>query len=80
MSGYSLFTKKVLNDANYTVWIDEAGIRAGHKWRNEIADGIQVHFKLQILFEKVRGDSCWYRYLSCMKDQTKQLAEMPACN
>lgn len=24
------------------MWIDEAGIRAGHKWRNEIADGIQV--------------------------------------
>lgn len=32
----------LLNEANYTVWIDEAGIRAGHKWRNEIADGIQV--------------------------------------
>ena len=25
------------------MWIDEAGIRAGHKWRNEIADGIQVY-------------------------------------
>lgn len=33
--------KFLLNEANYTVWIDEAGIRAGHKWRNEIADGIQ---------------------------------------
>ena len=32
----------LLDEANYTVWIDEAGIRAGHKWRNEIADGIQV--------------------------------------
>ncbi|KAL5470853.1 hypothetical protein EMCRGX_G028891 [Ephydatia muelleri] len=32
--------KIALNDALYTVWIDEAGIRAGHKWRNEIADGI----------------------------------------
>jgi len=26
------------------VWIDEAGIRAGHKWRNEIADGVQAGF------------------------------------
>ena len=25
------------------MWIDEAGIRAGQKWRNEIADGIQVN-------------------------------------
>ena len=24
------------------MWIDEAGIRAGQKWRNEIADGIKV--------------------------------------
>lgn len=33
--------KNSLNEAGYSVWIDEAGIRAGHKWRNEIADGIQ---------------------------------------
>ena len=35
-------TQAALNEAGYSVWIDEAGIRAGHKWRNEIADGIQV--------------------------------------
>ena len=40
--GTSILKQKALNDALYTVWIDEAGIRAGHKWRNEIADGIQV--------------------------------------
>ena len=28
--------------ADYTVWIDETGIRAGQKWRNEIASGIHV--------------------------------------
>ena len=37
-----LLKQKALNNALYTVWIDEAGIRAGHKWRNEIADGIHV--------------------------------------
>jgi hypothetical protein len=34
--------QSVLNEGGYSVWIDGAGIRAGHKWRNEIADGIQV--------------------------------------
>lgn len=34
--------QSMLNEEGYSVWIDEAGIRAGHKWRNEIADGIQV--------------------------------------
>ena len=24
------------------MWLDETGIRAGQKWRNEIADGIKV--------------------------------------
>ena len=42
MSLFPLPLQKVLNEENYTVWIDGAGIRAGHKWRNEIADGIQV--------------------------------------
>lgn len=35
-------TQRALNGSGYTVWIDEAGIRAGQKWRNEIADGIKV--------------------------------------
>ena len=39
---FHIFAQRVLNEENYTVWIDTAGIRAGHKWRNEIADGIQV--------------------------------------
>ena len=34
--------QKALNDGKYSVWIDEAGIRAGQHWRNEIADGIEV--------------------------------------
>ncbi|XP_065911545.1 uncharacterized protein [Dysidea avara] len=38
---FSRKIKAALNEAGYSVWIDEAGIRAGHKWRNEIADGIQ---------------------------------------
>ena len=37
-------SQQALNNAGYTVWIDEAGIRAGHKWRNEIANGIQVSY------------------------------------
>jgi len=32
----------MLNQGGYSVWIDETGIRAGQKWRNEIADGIKV--------------------------------------
>ena len=38
------FTQKVLNSGGYSVWVDETGIRAGQKWRNEIAVGIKVCF------------------------------------
>ena len=51
--------QKVLNEKNYTVWIDMAGIRAGQKWRTEIAHGIHVskhpslyhlcHFESQLM-------------------------------
>ena len=34
--------QEALNAADYSVWIDEAGIRPGHKWRNEVADGIEA--------------------------------------
>lgn len=37
----SVCLQSVLTEAHYSVWIDEAGIRAGQNWRNEIADGIQ---------------------------------------
>ena len=36
--------QRVLNEGGYTVWIDTAGIRAGQKWRTEIAHGIHVMF------------------------------------
>ena len=35
------------------MWIDGAGIRAGHKWRNEIADGIQVSLVCWLLLMSV---------------------------
>ena len=34
--------QNALTGANYSVWIDEAGIRAGAKWRDAIANGIEV--------------------------------------
>ena len=34
--------QRTLNDGGYSVWIDTAGIRAGQKWRTEIANGIHV--------------------------------------
>jgi hypothetical protein len=33
--------RTALAESNYSVWIDEAGIRAGAKWRDEIANGIE---------------------------------------
>ena len=48
-SVYNSSSQSLLNEANYSVWIDEAGIRAGQKWRNEIADGIQVFVILHYL-------------------------------
>lgn len=38
----TIFLQRVLNENGYTVWIDTAGIRAGQKWRTEIAHGIHV--------------------------------------
>lgn len=40
---FALSIKRVLNEGGYTVWIDTAGIRAGQKWRTEIAHGIHVY-------------------------------------
>jgi hypothetical protein len=37
---FALRIKRTLNDSGYSVWIDTAGIRAGQKWRTEIANGI----------------------------------------
>ena len=34
--------QRALNEGGYSVWIDTAGIRAGQKWRTEIAHGIHV--------------------------------------
>jgi hypothetical protein len=38
--GYPVL-QTALAESNYSVWIDEAGIRAGAKWRDEIANGIE---------------------------------------
>lgn len=40
------FFQRVLNERNYSVWIDTAGIRAGQKWKTEIAHGIHVNLFL----------------------------------
>ena len=42
------FLQNVLNENGYTVWIDTAGIRAGQKWRTEIAHGIHVRSTLML--------------------------------
>ncbi|XP_065846761.1 uncharacterized protein [Oscarella lobularis] len=38
---FALQLKTALQNANYSVWIDKAGIRAGVKWREAIASGIE---------------------------------------
>jgi len=52
-----LSIQTVLSSANYSVWIDEAGIRAGQKWRNEIADGIQGCGAFLLLLSKRSANS-----------------------
>lgn len=37
-----MIIQTALNEGGYSVWIDTAGIRAGQKWRTEIAHGIHV--------------------------------------
>ena len=37
-----MFFQRALNEGGYSVWIDTAGIRAGQKWRTEIAYGVNV--------------------------------------
>jgi hypothetical protein len=37
---FAIRIKRALNEGGYSVWIDTAGIRAGQKWRTEIAYGI----------------------------------------
>jgi hypothetical protein len=54
--------KEALNAADYSVWIDEAGIRPGHKWRNEIADGIEACHVLHVVTSSI--DCCIALYIS----------------
>ena len=42
--GTSVSMQRMLNENGYSVWIDTAGIRAGQKWRTEIAHGIHVMY------------------------------------
>eukprot|EP00118_Oscarella_pearsei_P014016 m.117093 g.117093 ORF g.117093 m.117093 type:complete len:246 (+) comp37606_c0_seq4:1951-2688(+) len=39
---FAVKLKTALNEAKYSVWIDTAGIRAGVKWRDAIASGIET--------------------------------------